>query len=226
MYLRYKSILGRYTMSDKKPLIDKDLLKGLNEFLDTHYEFRSNSKYKGFFGRIRASADRAEYEQRDHYSARSFDIFLPSSEERIIYYSDPISEEQQKTDKKKREEQRLQDIAKALEESFSSTLMKLIESKNKDAVDIYKQANIDRKLFSKIRSDKRYMPSKRTALAFAIALELSLDETNDLLKRAGFTLSRSLLFDVIIEYFITRQNYDIYEINDVLFSYKQPILGE
>lgn len=103
--------------------------------------------------------------------------------------------------------------------------MKYIESKDVDAVKLYKRANIDRKLFSKIRSDKGYMPSKRTAVALAIALKLFLVETNDLLKRAGFTLSRSLLFDVIIEYFITG-NYDIYEINNVLFSYKQPILGE
>jgi hypothetical protein len=103
--------------------------------------------------------------------------------------------------------------------------MKIIEAKGQNHIDIYKKANIDRKLFSKIRNEQRYIPSKRTAIALAVALELSLGETQDLLKRAGFTLSRSILFDVIIEYFITLSNYDIYQINDALHSYKQPILG-
>lgn len=223
--------------SDKKVFITKTLLNDINAFIDTHYEFKCNSRYKGFFGKIRAHADRAEYEQQDHYSPREIYAVVPEPAGISYYsekfYSDPPSKEQREAEeqKKKQIEQKNEALRKKafadfLEESFSSTLIKLIESKNKDAVNIYKQANIDRKLFSKIRSDKGYMPSKKTALAFAIALELSIEETNDLLKRAGFTLSRSLLFDVIIEYFITRQNYDIYEINDVLFRYKQPILGE
>lgn len=113
----------------------------------------------------------------------------------------------------------------AIEQSFSTALMKLITDKGKDNVEVYKRAQIDRKLFSKIHSQHEYIPSKKTIIALALALELSLDETQALLEKAGFTLSRSILFDVIIEYFISQGKYDIFKINSVLFAYKQPTLG-
>jgi len=112
-----------------------------------------------------------------------------------------------------------------LDKPFSVTLFRLIEEKGKSDAEVYKRANIDRRLFSKIRTDRSYRPKKETIIAFALALELTLAETADLLKRAGFALSRSVLFDVIVEYFITRGKYDIFEINNVLFKYDQPILG-
>jgi len=111
------------------------------------------------------------------------------------------------------------------EATFTETLFHLIDERNLKDVEVYKKANIDKRLFSKIRSNLKYQPSKTTAIALAIALELNLDETLDLIGRAGFTLSRSNAFDIIIVYFISEGIYNIYDVNEALFDYNQPLLG-
>ncbi len=122
-------------------------------------------------------------------------------------------------------QQSLDNLIADLDEPFSDRLFRFIDSKGKTDVEVYKKANIDRKLFSKIRSVKGYTPKKKTILALAIALELTLDETDDLLERAGYALSHASKFDVIVEYFIVNGKYNIFDINEVLFKYDQPLLG-
>lgn len=119
----------------------------------------------------------------------------------------------------------LDDMLVELDAGFSETLLKLIDRTGKKDSEIYKKANVDRKLFSKIRNNPDYKPSKTTAIAFAIALELDLEETKDFIGRAGFALSHSSKFDIIIEYFIKQKNYDVFAINEALFAFDQSLLG-
>ena len=202
--------------------IMQDLLSEIKAFIDENYIDEKDKR----LGRVRHDSEgtrmlRLEAKEYDEVSSHTRSLSEPQN----LYQRIPgVFEDSLKT-QVFQPTASLNNLVVNLDEPFSATLLRLIDQKGKTDVEIYKRANLDRKLFSKIRAGKGYMPSKKTAVALAIALELSMGETNDLLKRAGFALSRSVVFDVIIEYFIARKRYDVFEINNVLFEYDQPLLG-
>ena len=119
----------------------------------------------------------------------------------------------------------IKDIMADMEDSFAEVLFRYIDSKGFTDPEVYKRANLDRKLFSKIRKNKDYQPSKNTALALAIALKLSLEETKEFIAKAGYALTHASKADIIVEYFITKKEYDIFKLNEVLFEFGEPLLG-
>ncbi len=142
-----------------------------------------------------------------------------------IFYSKVEANQFQPIVDKASKHRSLDDVIDQVDETFAKALFRLIDEKKLDDIAVYKKANIDRKLFSKIKSNFNYQPSKVTTLAFALALELNLDETKDLLAKAGYALSSSSKFDLIIQYFIENENFDLYEINQVLFAFDQKTIG-
>lgn len=116
-------------------------------------------------------------------------------------------------------------LVATLDAPFSTTLLALIDARGMTDAEVYHRANISRQLFSKIRGNESYRPSKQTVVALAIALELDMSATQDLLARAGFTLSKSGKLDVIVRFFIERGIYDLFQLNEVLFAYDLPLVG-
>jgi len=192
-----RGFLSRFLNRDKA---ESQKVKGaLPETQDAEEYYDSEKSYTLMQGAPSINADYDLLE--DEYAAPSYAPSFPS------------------------EAKSLEDRLEHLDKTFQQYLFMLIDRRGLSDPDVYKKANIDRKHFSKIRSNVDYSPSKKTALALAIALELSLDETKDLLSRAGLALSPSIISDKIIEYCIETSNYDIYEINCILFKYDQPTLG-
>jgi len=119
----------------------------------------------------------------------------------------------------------LEELLQQKEMTFSEALLDWLIRKDINDPDVYKKANIDRKLFSKIRKNPDYKPKKSTAIALALALELDLEETKEFIGRAGYALTHSSKYDIIIEFFINQKNYNVFEINEVLFAYNYPLIG-
>ena len=194
---------------------DPQLLEAVKAYIDAHFEPEPEAAVDASLCQGAApmafSHLSAEEEDREEYPVHYHKISSPKhGAAKNASYAMP---------------QDLGDHLNQIDAGFSETLLKLIDkSGEKDSV-IYKRANVDRRLFSKIRSNPDYRPSKATAMAFAIALELNLDETNDLIGRAGYVLSHSSKADLAVECFIEHQIYNIDRINEVLYAHDLPLLG-
>lgn len=180
------------------------LFSGIRRFIDDHYvdthtRTRRSDEYRYV---LSENVEYIQMPQDDMYEFRALSFPKPSEKKR-----------------------RLEDIVFSVEESFSEMVLRLIDQKGFTDTETYKRANLDRKLFSKIRSSRDYRPSRGTAIALAVALRLNLDETRDLIGKAGFTLTHSSKSDLIVEYFINQQNYDIHELNEALFYFCRRTLG-
>jgi len=200
---------------DRKSLeVSEDLYSDIHAYIDDNYV---NDRYED----VRAyTSDPRNKEWKRNFETERFaveDCLFELSEKQSCLScarpADPIRKE------------KIEDILAKTGETFCDKLFALIREKNQDDVEVYKKANIDRKHFSKIRSNVNYKPTKKTALALAIALQLDIDETKDLLARAELALSPSNKGDLIVSYFIERKKYDIWEINSMLFKFGQPTLG-
>ena len=213
------------------------IFSGVDEYIDGHYVEEKIVEEYGFAGAAMASASNcamppeevleeiSEEEPVDRSPRRRSRLFGVQREARAIMPSADAAMPAPEPAAKEIKKRSLDDVVKNISDTWSESLLRMIDEKGYTDVEVYKRANADRKLFSKIRSNKDYQPKKATALAFALALRLNIDETKDFLGRAGYALSNSSVTDLIVEYFIENEVYDIMTINVSLFKHGQPLLG-
>lgn len=178
--------------------ISKDQISVKEEEHEFSYEQSSDSK--------------AKYSREISRNQISYNI----SDENTLFDDNLFSEDAYRTSK-------LKDLDKQLKDTWQQSLFNHIDKKEYNDPEVYKRASISKQTFSKIRSDEHYQPNKDTAIQLCIGLKLNLDETIDLLAKAGFTLSQSIKRDLVIKYFIEEQIYDIEELNMVLHFFKMKL---
>lgn len=203
--------------------LSQRLVGDIEQYIDDHGErVLYEAEYGGDFGaeRHRRNVLRAEEKRAEHFFGSAS---LPGEEAADKEPGTASAPDSMFPDVSGKS---LDEVLGDKAETFQQRLFRLIDERGLDDVTVYKKANIDRKVFSSIRCKKDYKPKKKTALAFAIALELDLPTTLDLLSRAEYTFSPSSKFDLIVTYFITNKKFNIFEINAALFQYGLQTLGD
>lgn len=210
-------------------MADKKLIEEVGKYIDKYYEPRTDDikmdkEMKSIFDKITDFRKKRKQQKNqelpsdeyttDHYITKAFDESCMKEIKITKEFSQTMATNRN-----------IIDLMNQMEETFSQRLLRMIDERGMTDSEAYTKANIDRRHFSKIRKDMNYTPNKKTVLAFTIALELSLDEAKDLLGSAGYALSRSSKTDIIVAYFLQNKIYDMFEINDVLYAYGQPIFG-
>ena len=210
---------------------DQKLYESVGRYIDKYYiekpdDIKLDKEMKSIFDKIsefrekRAAKKKAEQEkeeysiQLDDAEETSFDMSSMTKEKLSTPVSSTLSTNRN-----------IEDLMGQMDETFSQRLLRLIDERGMTDSEAYDKAYVDRRHFSKIRKDVNYAPNKKTVLAFSIALELSIDEAKDLLNSAGFAFSRSSKTDIIVAYFLQNKIYDMFEINEILDAYGQPIFG-
>lgn len=213
-------------------MANKKLLEEVGRYIDKYYEpgtddIKMDEEMKSIFDIItdfRKKREKQKKQESSDENSANYEIDMSAPEEFDVgsMTKTKITKGMSQTMVTNRN---IDDLMNQMEETFSQRLLRMIDERGMTDSEVYTKACVDRRHFSKIRKDVNYAPNKKTVLAFTIALELSLDDAKDLLRSAGYALSRSSKTDIIVAYFLQNKIYDMFEINDVLYAYGQPIFG-
>lgn len=211
-------------------MADSKLLEKVGKYIDQYYEparddIKLDKEILFIFDKISNFRKRRVQKKKEAEDAQSLQNLDEADVEHIDLSKMKETRIERGMSSTKAINRNIDDLMGQMEETFSQRLLRMIDEREMTDVEAYTKAYVDRRHFSKIRKDVNYAPNKKTVLAFTIALELSLDEAKDLLRSAGFALSRSSKTDIIVAYFLQNKIYDMFEINDVLYAYGQPIFS-
>lgn len=207
---------------------DQKLYESVGRYIDKYYieksdDIKLDQEMKSIFDKISKFREKRAIKKKAKEEEESYSIQLEDEEDSFDLSS--VTKEKLSTPVSSTlsTNRNIEDLMGQMDETFSQRLLRLIDERGMTDSEAYNKAYVDRRHFSKIRKDVNYAPNKKTVLAFSIALELSIDEAKDLLNSAGYAFSRSSKTDIIVAYFLQNKIYDMFEINEILDAYGQPI---